>query len=91
MTPFPRERTLDNSLALLREGYPFIARRSRRFGSDIFRTRLTLQPAICLLLHSHASAADPLNAPGGWRVPFLAKPFDLDRLLPFVGDHLPPR
>ena len=32
-----------------------------------------------------------LNVPDGGGVPFLAKPFDFDRLLAFVGDHLAPR
>ncbi|WP_299952038.1 cytochrome P450 [uncultured Modestobacter sp.] len=38
----------DSSLALLREGYTFISRRCDRLGSDAFRTRLLLQPAVCL-------------------------------------------
>ncbi|HEY8616591.1 cytochrome P450 [Phenylobacterium sp.] len=36
----PRERTLDATLALLREGYGFMARRQAALGSDSFRTRL---------------------------------------------------
>ncbi|MCZ2827004.1 MULTISPECIES: cytochrome P450 [unclassified Modestobacter] len=38
----------DSSLALLREGYTFISTRCDRLGADAFRTRLLLQPAVCL-------------------------------------------
>lgn len=38
----------DSTLALLTEGYPFISRRCDRLGSDAFRTRLLLQPAVCM-------------------------------------------
>ncbi len=44
----PRDRWLDSTLALWRDGYEFIPSRCRRFGSDIFATRLLLQEAICL-------------------------------------------
>ncbi|SEH10449.1 cytochrome P450 [Thermoleophilum album] len=44
----PREKTLDSTVALLREAYEFIPRRARRYGSDVFETRLMLQPAICM-------------------------------------------
>lgn len=44
----PREKTLDNSLALLMDGYLFIANRCNRFQSDIFQTRLMGQKAICV-------------------------------------------
>ena len=40
--------SMDNSLALLREGYEFIPNRCRRHGTDIFETRLTLQPVTCM-------------------------------------------
>lgn len=43
-----RERNLDGTLALLREGYEFIPKRCRRYGTDVFETRLMLQPAICM-------------------------------------------
>lgn len=46
--PIPREPGLDNSLALLREGYGFIPTRCRRFGSDLFETRLMLKRAVCM-------------------------------------------
>ncbi|SEL09920.1 Cytochrome P450 [Blastococcus sp. DSM 46786] len=38
----------DSSLALLREGYAFISRRCDRLGTDAFRTRLMLRPAVCV-------------------------------------------
>ena len=41
----PRSRTLDESLAFLREGYTFGGRRFRRLGSDVFTTRLAGRPA----------------------------------------------
>jgi fatty-acid peroxygenase len=44
----PRDTSLDSTLALLREGYTFISSRARRLQSDVFLTRLMLQPAICM-------------------------------------------
>ncbi|MFS0646358.1 cytochrome P450 [Siminovitchia sp. 179-K 8D1 HS] len=44
----PREKGLDQSLALLREGYEFIPNRCRQFQSDIFETRLMGQKVICM-------------------------------------------
>ncbi len=44
----PRDKSLDSSLALLRDGYRFVQRRRERYRSDIFRTRLMLEPAICI-------------------------------------------
>ncbi|MGY2066639.1 cytochrome P450 [Blastococcus sp. SYSU DS0619] len=38
----------DSSLALLRDGYAFISQRCDRLGTDAFRTRLLLEPAVCL-------------------------------------------
>lgn len=49
MSPIPREEALDSTLALLSEGYRFIANRCRRLGSDVFETRLMLQPVFCML------------------------------------------
>lgn len=48
MSPFPRDSTLDASLALRREGYRFVGTRCRQLGSDGFRTRLLLRPVLCL-------------------------------------------
>ncbi|WP_119677333.1 cytochrome P450 [Indioceanicola profundi] len=44
----PSDGSLDSTLALLREGYRFIPNRCERLGSDMFRTRLMLRPAICI-------------------------------------------
>ncbi|WP_085522320.1 cytochrome P450 [Tuberibacillus sp. Marseille-P3662] len=45
----PREKVLDNSLALMSEGYLFIQNRCRRYGTDIFQTRLMGgQRTICM-------------------------------------------
>jgi Mn-containing catalase len=41
----PKDKGFDQSLALLRDGFPFIAR--RRFG-NVFRMRLMLSPAIAM-------------------------------------------
>jgi fatty-acid peroxygenase len=47
-TVFPRLKTPDSSIGLLREGYTFISRRCDRLGTDGFRTRLMLSPATCI-------------------------------------------
>ena len=48
MATMPKDRTLDSTAAMLVEGYEFISNRCRRLGSDVFQTRLMLQPAICM-------------------------------------------
>lgn len=48
MPAIPRHGRFDSTLALLRDPYGFIAKRSRRFGSDVFQTRLLLHPTICM-------------------------------------------
>lgn len=53
--PIPRERTLDSSINLLREGYEFIWNRCQRFQSDLFETRLIGRKAICI--HGPEAAA----------------------------------
>ena len=45
MSPIPRAPGFDNSIALLSEGYSFAPRRARRYGSDIFETRVMLRKA----------------------------------------------
>lgn len=45
--PLPRERSLDSTWAMLREGYRFISDRCRRYGADAFECRLMLHPAVC--------------------------------------------
>jgi fatty-acid peroxygenase len=44
----PHDGALDSSIAFMRDGYLFIAKRCERLGSDIFRTRIMLTPAICM-------------------------------------------
>ncbi len=44
----PREHVLDNSLALIFEGYLFLPNRFRRLGTDIFQTRLFGKKVICI-------------------------------------------
>lgn len=51
----PRDRAFDATLALLREGYPFIQRRRQRLGADSFRTRVMGRRAVCL--HGPEAAA----------------------------------
>jgi fatty-acid peroxygenase len=48
MASFPRDRALDATLALLREGYGYFARRFRELHSPAFRTRLALRRATCV-------------------------------------------
>jgi fatty-acid peroxygenase len=51
----PHDPAFDSTLALLREGYDFIAGRCDRLSTDIFATRLMLKRAICI---RGASAAE---------------------------------
>ncbi|GMA62096.1 cytochrome P450 [Alicyclobacillus fastidiosus] len=44
----PHDKSLDNSLALMQEGYLFIKNRVDRYQSDIFGARVLLQNAICM-------------------------------------------
>ncbi|MBJ7897626.1 cytochrome P450 [Bacillus atrophaeus] len=44
----PHDKALDNSLAMMREGYLFIKNRVDRYQSDLFETRLLGQKAICM-------------------------------------------
>ncbi|MGR6321566.1 cytochrome P450 [Micromonospora soli] len=48
MSAIPTDRSPESTLAFLRAGYRFIADRCDRHGSDIFQTRLLLEPTICL-------------------------------------------
>ncbi len=54
MSDIPRDKSLDSSLALLREGFPFILNRYQRYQTDIFRMRLSGQKVVCL--HGHDGA-----------------------------------
>lgn len=47
--PIPRERTIDSTIALVREGYDFIGNRTRRLRTDVFRTRILFRPTICMM------------------------------------------
>ena len=44
----PCDKTIDNSLSLLLEGYSFIQNRCYRYRTDIFQTRLLGKKAICM-------------------------------------------
>lgn len=44
----PRSPGWDDTLALAREGYAYVGRRCDDLGTDVFRTRLLLRPALCL-------------------------------------------
>lgn len=44
----PIERSLDSSLALMRDGYLFIKNRVDRYQSDLFQARLLMQKVICM-------------------------------------------
>ncbi len=43
-----REKGLDHSITLLSEGYQFIPKRTARYGTDLFQTRLLGQKVICM-------------------------------------------
>ena len=55
MASIPRDHQLDSTLALLSDGYTFISKRCRLYGSDIFETRLMLRKAICMMGEEAAS------------------------------------
>ncbi|CAM4207262.1 Fatty-acid peroxygenase [Lacicoccus alkaliphilus] len=48
VTPIPRDKGVDNTLDLIQEGFNFIPDRRKKFGSDIFETRLVGRKAICI-------------------------------------------
>src|SRR5829696_968929 len=48
MSPIPSQTKVDSSLALFREGYEFVPRRCRRYGSDIFEARIMMQRVVCM-------------------------------------------
>lgn len=49
MAGIPKDRGLDSTAALLREGYVFISRRCARYQTDVFETRLMLRKAVCMM------------------------------------------
>jgi fatty-acid peroxygenase len=44
----PRDKSLDNTLAVLLEGYRFIQKRRQHFQSDIFEARLFAEKVVCM-------------------------------------------
>lgn len=48
MSSIPRDKNFDSSLALMREGFPFIWNRCQRYQSDIFETRIMLEKTVCI-------------------------------------------
>ncbi len=48
MPPIPRDTALDNSLAFIRDPYRFVSKQCRRYGADLFETRLLLRRTICM-------------------------------------------
>ena len=48
MPRIPRDLSFDSTFALLLDPYGFISKRCRRYGADLFQTRLLLRPTICM-------------------------------------------
>src|SRR5262245_56793260 len=48
MRDMPRAPEFDSTLSLKRDPYHYIARTADQVGSDVFATRILLQPAICM-------------------------------------------
>ena len=58
----PKDHSLGSSFRLLHsEGYEFVSKRCRRFGTDIFSTRILLRKAVCM---QGAEAAEQFYSPG---------------------------
>ncbi|MCB5177599.1 cytochrome P450 [Microvirga lenta] len=49
MASIPKDPSLDSTLKLFSEGYTFISDRCRRYGSDLFETRIMLTKAVCMV------------------------------------------
>ncbi|PPA68842.1 cytochrome P450 [Jeotgalibacillus proteolyticus] len=47
-TPIPRAKGIDNSLSLIKEGFHFLPNQRKEVESDIFKTRILGQKAICM-------------------------------------------
>lgn len=56
MPSIPRDPALDSSLAFIRDPYRFVSKGCRRFGADLFETRLLLRRTVCM---SGPAAAEP--------------------------------
>ena len=61
MPSIPQEANLDRSFAFRLEGYAFVSNRCRRYGSDLFQTRIMLSKAVCMM---GAEAAEEFYRPG---------------------------
>lgn len=48
MLQIPRDKNLDSTLALLRDGYEFIPKRCQRYQTDLFETRILFEKFICM-------------------------------------------
>ncbi|WP_187119487.1 cytochrome P450 [Bacillus testis] len=48
MKKVPQEITLDDSIALLQEGYRYIPNRCQKYGTRVFRTRLLGEKVVCI-------------------------------------------
>ncbi|OCA85698.1 cytochrome [Bacillus sp. FJAT-27225] len=48
MSEVPKDKSLDNSLALMQEGYTFIQNRTKQYGADLFEARILGQKAVCM-------------------------------------------
>ncbi len=45
----PRDNKVDSTLAFLSEGYRFVSNRCKRYGTDVFETRLIGRRAVCVM------------------------------------------
>lgn len=77
----PRDPVFDSTLSLLWQGYPFVAQKCRQLNSDIFKTRLLLQPVICM----QGSAAARLFYDAQKFMRHAAMPMRVQRTLTGVG------
>lgn len=48
MPTIPRDPALDSSLALIRDPYRLVSKQCRRYGADLFETRLLLRRTVCM-------------------------------------------
>jgi hypothetical protein len=48
ISKIPKDKSFESSLAVLMEGYNFIRNRCRRYGTDIFESRVMLEKVICM-------------------------------------------
>ena len=48
MSALPRDPQVDSALALFKDGYEFISRRCRRWGTDAFAARLLTNDVVCM-------------------------------------------